>query len=323
MADLLSVKTFNAIASSPQRAEEYSTAAGCPMLIVDLRQTNQTLDARYPPATVIVTLGENVHAAADLVLTSKDTADDIDEIADAIAAQPAAAYTLTQVLRHNENASSIDGLLTESLAYSALQHSSGFQDWLAARPTAQTKDASAEPLLIDRQGATLNLTLNRPAAHNAYNTALKDALCAALQLAMSDASIKTVTLRGNGPSFSAGGDLTEFGAADDAGVAHVSRTTRSAAALLCSLTCETKAHVHGACIGAGIELPAFTDHITAHPDAFFQLPEVAMGLIPGAGGTVSVLKRIGRQRTALMAISNRRIDAATALDWGLIDALSA
>jgi enoyl-CoA hydratase/carnithine racemase len=51
------------------------------------------------------------------------------------------------------------------------------------------------------------------------------------------------------------------------------------------------------------------------------LPEIAMGLIPGAGGCVSIPRRIGRQRTALMAITGRDLDAAQALEWGLIDAI--
>ena len=76
-----------------------------------------------------------------------------------------------------------------------------------------------------------------------------------------------------------------------------------------------------ACIGAGIELPAFLERIVATGDAFFQLPEVAMGLIPGAGGTFSICRRIGRQRTAWMALTNDRIDAETARSWGLVDAL--
>ena len=53
--------------------------------------------------------------------------------------------------------------------------------------------------------------------------------------------------------------------------------------------------------------------VAAAPDAFFQLPEVGMGLVPGAGGTVSLPRRIGRQRTAEMALSGKRIDAETAL----------
>jgi enoyl-CoA hydratase/carnithine racemase len=72
-------------------------------------------------------------------------------------------------------------------------------------------------------------------------------------------------------------------------------------------------------VGAGIELPAFAAHVVAHPGAFFQLPEIGMGLIPGAGGTVSLPRRIGRQRTAWLALTGRRLDAPTALAWNLID----
>jgi enoyl-CoA hydratase/carnithine racemase len=80
-------------------------------------------------------------------------------------------------------------------------------------------------------------------------------------------------------------------------------------------------HVQGACIGAGVEIAAFAARLTATADAWFQLPELAMGLVPGAGGCVSVPRRIGRQRAALMILSGRRINAPTALRWGLIDAI--
>ena len=59
----------------------------------------------------------------------------------------------------------------------------------------------------------------------------------------------------------------------------------------------------------------------AHPDAVLGLPELSLGLIPGAGGTVSVTRRIGRWRTAYLVLSGRRIAAATALRWGLVDAI--
>jgi enoyl-CoA hydratase/carnithine racemase len=61
--------------------------------------------------------------------------------------------------------------------------------------------------------------------------------------------------------------------------------------------------------------------VTATADAWFQLPELKYGLIPGAGGTVSLPRRIGRQRTAYMALSMRRVPASTALRWGLVDAI--
>jgi enoyl-CoA hydratase/carnithine racemase len=255
----------------------------------------------------------------DLLVDDPDT---LTTVCTAIAAQPEAAYVLTQILRHNENSNAQDGLLAESLAYSALQSGAGFRSWIKAQPLKQAVDEQTQPLVIERSGATLHLTLNRPAVHNAYNAALKDALCEALELAQVDTSISRINLSGNGASFCAGGDLTEFGAFDNPLTAHVSRTTRSAGRLLSSLGINTQAYLHGACIGAGIELPAFCNNIQAHPETFFQLPEVAMGLIPGAGGTVSVVQRIGRQNTALMAISHQRVDVDTALRWGLIDGIT-
>jgi enoyl-CoA hydratase/carnithine racemase len=77
--------------------------------------------------------------------------------------------------------------------------------------------------------------------------------------------------------------------------------------------------LHGPCVGAGIEVPAFAAHVVARPDATFRLPELSMGLIPGAGGTVSIVRRIGRQRFLRMVHTGEAVDAATALAWNLID----
>ena len=74
-------------------------------------------------------------------------------------------------------------------------------------------------------------------------------------------------------------------------------------------------------MGAGIEVAAFAGRVVADPDAVISLPELGIGLVPGAGGTVSIPARIGRHRTALMALSTRPIPATTALEWGLVDEL--
>jgi enoyl-CoA hydratase/carnithine racemase len=79
------------------------------------------------------------------------------------------------------------------------------------------------------------------------------------------------------------------------------------------------ARLHGACYGSGIELPAFADRVVAASDTRIALPELGLGLIPGAGGTVSLPRRIGRHRTAWLALSGAAIDATTALGWGLVD----
>jgi enoyl-CoA hydratase/carnithine racemase len=77
--------------------------------------------------------------------------------------------------------------------------------------------------------------------------------------------------------------------------------------------------VHGHCIGAGVELPSFASRVVARPDATFRLPEVSMGLVPGAGGTVSIPRRIGRQRAMHLALMGEPIGAEAALEWGLVD----
>lgn len=114
----------------------------------------------------------------------------------------------------------------------------------------------------------------------------------------------------------------EFGTTPDLVTAHFTRTRAGAGGLLHELAGRLEARVHGACIGAGIELPAFAGHVVAVPGATFRLPEVGMGLIPGAGGTVSIPRRIGRWRTLHLALSDSTVDVDTAASWGLVDELT-
>lgn len=238
---------------------------------------------------------------------------------------PLAAMTLVQTLRITAGMSVAAALTVESLAYATLQGGSEFRNWLAAHPPKPipATAAAAEPaVLIERQDDRLDIRLNRPARRNALSVEMRDALVEALQLVVADDSIVSATIRGNGDCFSIGGDLDEFGTAPDPASAHAIRSLRLPAALAARCAGRLQFHLHGACIGAGIELPAFARRVTAAHKSFFQLPEIRFGLIPGAGGCVSIPRRIGRQRTAWLALSAKRIDAATALEWGLADELT-
>ncbi len=231
--------------------------------------------------------------------------------------------SLVQLLRQSEKLSIHQGLIAESLVYSTLQAGPEFAAWLEQHHKRNQRAANAEPaVLVQRSGPQLELTLNRPEKHNAYSAEMRDRLVEGLQLAQGDPSIETVLISGAGSSFCAGGDLDEFGTSPDPATAHAVRSTRNAARSLAAVAERVKVKLHGACIGAGIELPAFAGEVTASEDAFFQLPEVLMGLIPGAGGTVSIPRRIGRQRTALLALTGARLSPEQALDWGLIDRIS-
>lgn len=234
---------------------------------------------------------------------------------------PQAALTLVEVLRAAP-ADVTAGLDLESFAYSTLLGGREFARWLARRGERPLPPPSPrEPVLVDREDGTLRVTLNRPERRNAYGREVRDALVEALRLALLDDSVRRVVLDGAGPSFCAGGDLDEFGTTPDLATAHFVRTRAGAGGLLHRLADRAEVRLHGSCVGAGIELPAFASRILARPGTTFRLPEVSMGLIPGAGGTVSIPRRIGRWRTLYLALSGRPLDAGTALDWGLVDAV--
>ncbi len=237
-----------------------------------------------------------------------------------VAAQPAASTALAQVLRMTLRLDLDQALALESLAYSMLLASREFRAWRAERPK-RSREESAERVVLTKADGVLRIELARPGARNAFDAAMRDALVEALEFALDDPDHLPVEISGAGPGFSSGGDLDEFGAAPDPAEAHLIRTLQSPARLVATLGPRMTARLHGACIGAGIEVPAAAARVTARMGATFRLPEVSMGLIPGAGGTATIPRRIGRERAAYMALSGAEIDLDTALAWGLVDAV--
>lgn len=238
---------------------------------------------------------------------------------------PQAAAVCDDVLRAFDPAgSTFAGVITESLAYSTLQSGSEFARWLSERGPARVPDI-ADPVVADRDGGRMTVRFNRPQRHNAFSTDARAALLEALEVARLDPSVDEVVLAGNGPSFCSGGDLAEFGTFADPASAHLARTRHSPALVLDEITARLgracRAELHGQVQGSGLEMAAFCGWVSCAADAVLGLPELALGLIPGAGGTVSITRRIGRWRTAYLVLSGRPIDAGTALRWGLVDAV--
>jgi enoyl-CoA hydratase/carnithine racemase len=230
----------------------------------------------------------------------------------AVAANPRAAVVLGRVLRQTEGAPTAEGLAAEAAAYSMLLAGPELRGWLDRRGAARDPgDLDRPRVRSEREGDVLRVTLTRPLRRNAMDGRLREALVDALAVAVADPRVE-VELTGEGPDFCSGGDLDEFGSAYDVTAAYLVRLARHPGELLDRLRDRVHAHLHGACIGAGIEMPAFAGRVTC---------EVGMGLIPGAGGTVSIPRRIGRWRTAWMALSGERVDAGTAHEWGLVDEL--
>ena len=257
------------------------------------------------------------------VVTVPSVADAVDRLSTRCQRWPHAAAVCNDVLRAiDPTAPAFAGVITESLAYSALQSGPEFARWLAERGPASVP-ALADPVLAERTGDTLSVRFNRPQRHNAFSTDARAALLDALEVARLDPSVSEVVLSGAGPSFCSGGDLAEFGSFADPASAHLARTRHSPALVLAELTTRLgsrcRADVHGQVLGSGLEMAAFCGHVRSTPDAVFGLPELSLGLIPGAGGCVSITRRIGRWRTAYLVLSGATIDPPTALRWGLID----
>ena len=268
---------------------------------------------------------------------------ELERVATNIDRFPQAAVLLTQVLRLGETIGTEEALLVESLAYSVAQGGAEFATWLsrrspsgrdtAGRDTAGrdkvgrdtmgrdtgVQSGPADAVLVERRDDTLEIVLNRPEVRNALNIEMRDGLVEALGVARADPSVTRIELRGAGPDFSAGGDLYEFGTSDSPVTGHLVRTSRNPARLTASVAERLTVHLHGSCIGAGIELASFANRVTARADTRIRLPELTLGLLPGSGGTVSIPRRIGRHRCAWLGLSGAVIDATRAAEWGLVD----
>lgn len=266
----------------------------------------------------VIAVGEGEAANADVLVAASAEAD---PLVAAIERSPVAAMTLVQVLRTVAQLPVEAALTVESLAYSTLQSGAEYRTWLRARDAAPALVAGGEgePIVTRREGNVVSASLNRPDNRNAITVEMRDALVELLELVLLDKSIEQLKINGRGACFSVGGELREFGLAVDPAAAHRIRSVHNPGRLLARCASRVSCHVHSACVGSGIELPAFAGHLSADPKSFFQLPELGFGLIPGAGGCVSISRRIGRQRTAWLALSGKKINARRALAWGLID----
>lgn len=274
---------------------------------------------RTVPCIVVAASGwVTVDPAALALVDLAAEGDALDAVLDTAALTPQAATALAVHLRSTPFSDVDSGLVAESALYSLLQGGSEFAAWRASTPRRTRPAPEGPAVLLHRDGDELQIELARPEVRNAFGAQMRDELLEALTVAEADPDLH-VSISGRGPAFCSGGHLDEFGTAPDPLTAHAIRLERSAGAALARLAARTTVHLHGPCYGAGIELPAFAGHVVARENTTVALPEVGLGLIPGAGGTVSIPRRIGRHHTAWLALTRRPIDAHTALRWGLVD----
>ncbi|MGH3245508.1 MAG: enoyl-CoA hydratase/isomerase family protein [Trebonia sp.] len=278
-------------------------------------------DARLPAATPAGGGPRAIVWTGDLP-GAPDLEQAIGRLRTAVERSPRAAIACGQLVRQTAVLDVPGGLAAEAAAYSLLLGGPEFARGLGERGESRHREPSAEPVRVSRDGGRLSIVLDDPARRNAFSAPLREALLGALLVGELDQTIESIELSGAGPAFCSGGDLDEFGTAKDLVAAYLVRLSRAPWRVIARIAGKVTVRAHGACVGAGTEMAAYAGRVVAAPDAFFALPEVGMGLVPGAGGSVSVPRRIGRWRTAWLALTGDRLPAATALRWGLVDEIT-
>jgi enoyl-CoA hydratase/carnithine racemase len=296
-------------------AREVGAAVGVPAVVLDPSPTDpdDRWDAvleRLAPLAV-VTVAEWGRA---------DVIGPVDELVAAIIARPQAATTTAVHLRTLPG-EPLAALHQESLAYATLQGGSEHAAWLASQGRRTRNDDAPRVALTDEPDLTITLTRSR--LHNLLDRRGRDELTESFRAAALIAPDRPIQWRADGPSFCAGGDPAEFGSVPDPATAHMIRMASSPGPAVLAVADRLSVDVHGACVGAGIELVAMASSVVAHPDTRFRLPELTMGLMPGVGGTWSIGRRIGRRLLLQWLLLDLEIDVDTALAWRLIDGVAA
>ncbi|HEY2454578.1 MAG TPA: 2,3-dehydroadipyl-CoA hydratase PaaF [Scandinavium sp.] len=171
-------------------------------------------------------------------------------------------------------------------------------------------------LLISRHDRVLLLTLNRPQARNALNNALLTQIAEALDAAQQDGAVGAVVITGSDRVFAAGADLQEMAEKDLAATLNDIRPRLWAR--IDAFTKPLIAAVNGYALGAGCELALLCDVVVAGDNASFGLPEITLGIMPGAGGTQRLIRCVGKSLATQMVLTGKAIDARRAQQAGLV-----
>lgn len=168
------------------------------------------------------------------------------------------------------------------------------------------------PVSYTRTGDVAVLRIDNPPV-NALSQAVRQGLSDAMDRAEADAGVKAALIVGSGRAFIAGADITEFGKPPMQPNLPDLCTRIEASPLM------VVASLHGVSLGGGLEVALGAHYRIAQPSARVGLPEVHLGLIPGAGGTQRVPRLTGAEKAIEMITTGRQIGAAEALEMGLID----
>jgi len=177
-----------------------------------------------------------------------------------------------------------------------------------------------ETLLYEKADGIAKVTLNRPEALNALNSTVYNELYDVFESIENDDEVRVVILTGSGEkAFAAGSDVAEMANMDPIAAQKFMATIRKASDRIYNLTKPVIAAISGYALGGGCELAMCCDLRIASEKARFGQPEINLGLIPGASGTQRLPRLIGVAKAKEMIYLGDMIDAATALNLGLVN----
>jgi len=173
-------------------------------------------------------------------------------------------------------------------------------------------EAEASVVRTARQGGVLVVTIDNPPV-NALGVAVRQGLLAAVEQADADAAVQAVLIVGAGKAFIAGADIREFGKpAQPPSLPDVCNRIEACGKIVV-------AAIHGPALGGGLEVAMAAHYRVALPAAKLGLPEVNLGLLPGAGGTQRAPRLMGAKAAAELMLSGQHLGAHAAFDAGLVD----
>jgi enoyl-CoA hydratase len=180
-------------------------------------------------------------------------------------------------------------------------------------------DPTAEVLRHEVRDGVALVTLDRPAARNALNTALIDALWEVLPALDDDAAVRAIVLTGRDPAFCSGLDLVELGGSGENARPRQQRDQVSARGALPPVVTPIVGAVNGAAVTGGLEIALNCDVLVASDRARFADTHLRVGVMPGGGLTVLLPRRVGLGKALEMALTGAVVDAPAALACGLVD----
>jgi len=182
---------------------------------------------------------------------------------------------------------------------------------------------TTSPIHVERRDGVAVWTIDRPERMNSLSRDTLLELGRLSREAVTDDAVRAIVLTGSGSkAFCAGADLKERQGMTENDVRVQVALYRSELGLLDRSSKPVIGAINGAALGGGLELALICDLRVAAPHATFALPETALGIIPGAGGTQRLPRIVGEARAKEMILLARRIDATEALAWGLVNRIA-